>query len=200
MAAIGFRPVKHLNGSPYNGQANIYYLSAASDEVFIGDPVKLGGTADANGYATVQLAAASDAPIGTIVGIFHSKFVPDGTMNSGSTSLDLPAAAQIANGASGYVLVADAPDLIMECECNGTLAAADIGLNASLMLVAGSRTATAVTSPSLLDLSTKATTSTLVFQILGLVPRPNNAFGTTSRVYVRFNVHGYNGVGVAGVA
>jgi hypothetical protein len=199
MAAIGFRPVKHLTGSPYNGQANLYYLSSASDEVFVGDLVKLGGTADANGYPTVQLAGVGDTPIGTIVGIMHSKFVPDGTMNNGSTVLDLPGAAQIANGASGYVLVADSPDIVMECECSGTLAAADIGQNANLTLTAGSRTATALTSPSLLDLSTKNTTSTLVFQIIGLVPRVGNAFGTSSRVWVRFNVHGFNTVGTAGV-
>ncbi len=30
----GFRPVKHLNGSPYNGQANIYYVASAADEIF----------------------------------------------------------------------------------------------------------------------------------------------------------------------
>ena len=37
----GFQPVRHLSGSPYNGQANIY-ATAASDSaaLFVGDPVK----------------------------------------------------------------------------------------------------------------------------------------------------------------
>ena len=38
----GFKPVKHLNGSPYNGQANLYEVpSTEAVPVFVGDLVKL---------------------------------------------------------------------------------------------------------------------------------------------------------------
>ena len=45
----GFKVVKHLNGSPYNGQANLYYVASAADEILAGDVVKLSGSGDANG-------------------------------------------------------------------------------------------------------------------------------------------------------
>ena len=40
--ANGFTPVKHLNGSPYNGQVNVYEVPAGETiPVFIGDLVEL---------------------------------------------------------------------------------------------------------------------------------------------------------------
>ena len=44
MAAVlaGFRPVKHMNGSPYNGQVNRYMISASDTAVTnVGDFVQL---------------------------------------------------------------------------------------------------------------------------------------------------------------
>ena len=114
----GFRPVKHLNGSPYNGQANIYYVASAADEILVNDVVKLGGTADANGIPTADLCGATDVPIGIVVGIMPNKFDPAGSMTSGTMVLDIPAAAQIAASGAGYILVADSPDIIMEVEAD----------------------------------------------------------------------------------
>lgn len=194
----GFRPVKHLNGSAYNGQANIYYVASAGDEILVGDVVKLGGTADANGIPTADICAAGDVPIGIVVGVMHSKFDPAGGMNSGSTALDLPAAAQIAASGAGYILVADSPDIIMEVEAsNGTPVVTDIGLNASH--ANGTRTSATVVSPAYLDFGTEATTSTLNFQILGLVRRPDNEMGASAKLHVMFNRHQYNSVGTTGI-
>src|SRR6266704_3669041 len=92
----GFRVVKHLNGSAFNGQGRLYYVSSAADELLVGDIVKLGGSADANGIPTADLAGASDVPVGVCIGIFQSKFDPVGKMNTGSTVLDVPAVSQIA--------------------------------------------------------------------------------------------------------
>lgn len=194
----GFRPVKHLNGSPYNGQANLYYVASAADEILVNDIVKLGGTTDANGVPTADLCGASDRPVGVVVGILANKFDPAGGMTSGSLTLDIPAASQIAASGAGYILVADAPDIVMEVEAaNGTPAAADMGLNASH--ANGTRTASTVVSPAYIDFGTEATTSTLNFQILGLVRRPDNEMGASAKLYVRFNVHQYQSVGTAGV-
>jgi hypothetical protein len=144
----GFRPVKHLNGSPYNGQANIYYVASAADELFTGDPVKLGGSADANGIPSADLCGATDVPIGIVVGIMHSKFDPNGKMTTGSVSLDVPAVSQIAASGAGYILVADSPDIIMEVEADtsATPAAVDVGLNASHITLANSLTRTSATA------------------------------------------------------
>ena len=194
----GFRPVKHLTGAPYIGQANIYYVASAADEILVNDVVKLGGTTDANGIPTADLCGASDVPIGIVVGVMHSKFDPAGGMTSGSTALDLPAATQIAASGAGYILVADAPDIVMEVEAaNGTPTAADVGLNASH--ANGTRTSATVVSPAYIDFGTEATTSTLNFQILGLVRRPDNEMGASAKLHVRFNRHQYKSVGTTGI-
>ncbi len=194
----GFRPVKHLTGAPYIGQANLYYVASAADEILVNDVVKLGGTTDANGIPTADLCGASDVPIGIVVGVMHSKFDPAGGMTTGSTALDLPAAAQIAASGAGYILVADAPDVVMEVEAsNGTPTAADVGLNASH--ANGSRTSATVVSPAYIDFGTEATTSTLNFQILGLVRRPDNEMGASAKLLVRFNRHQYKSVGTTGI-
>ena len=194
----GFRPVKHLTGAPYIGQANIYYVASAADEILVNDVVKLGGTTDANGIPTADLCGASDVPIGIVVGVMHSKFDPAGGMTSGSTALDLPAATQIAASGAGYILVADAPDIVMEVEAaNGTPTAADVGLNASH--ANGTRTSATVVSPAYIDFGTEANTSTLNFQILGLVRRPDNEMGASAKLHVRFNRHQYKSVGTTGI-
>ena len=49
MASVlaGFRPVKHMNGSPYNGQFNRYMISASDSQVTnIGDLVILSDNDD----------------------------------------------------------------------------------------------------------------------------------------------------------
>lgn len=193
----GFRVVKHLNGSPYNGQANIYYIASAADEVFVGDIVKHGGTADANGIPTVDLAT-TEVPVGVVVGIMHSKFDPAGKMTTGSTALDLPTAANIAASAAGYVLVADSPDIVMEVETsNGTPAVTDIGLNATL--ATGTRTSTGVTSPATIDVGTFSTTSTLNFRLLGFSQKVGNEVGASAKVQVMFNRHQFGAVGTTGI-
>lgn len=194
----GFRVVKHLTGAPYNGQANLYYVASAADEILVGDIVKTGGSADGNGIPTADLCGASDVPVGVVVAIMHSKFDPVGKMNNGSTALDLPAVTQIAASGAGYILVADDPDVIMEVETsNGTPAATDIGLNISH--ANGARTASTVTSPATVDFGTENTTSTLNFQLLGFVQRVGNEIGASAKVLVRFNVHQYKSVGTTGI-
>ncbi len=193
----GFRAVKHLNGSPYNGQANIYYIASAADEILVGDVLKLSGSADANGIPGADLAT-TEVPIGVVVGIMHSKFDPAGKMNSGSTSLDTPSSSQIAASGSGYVLVADSPDLVMEVETsNGTPAVTDVGLNATV--ANGSRSATTAVSPATIDVGTFATTSTLNFRLLGFSQKVGNEVGASAKVLVMFNRHQFGAVGTTGI-
>lgn len=194
----GFRPVKHTNGSPYNGQANLYYVASAADEILVGDVVKISGSADANGIQGADLCGASDVPVGVVVGIMHSKFDPVGKMTTGAVSLDLPAQTQIAASGSGYILVADSPDVVMEAEAsNGTPQATDIGLNISH--ANGSRTSSTVTSPAYLDFGTEATTSTLNFRLIGFSQKIDNEVGASAKMLCMFNVHQFNGVGTTGI-
>lgn len=194
----GFSPVKHLNGSPYSGQANLYYVASAADEILVGDVVKISGSSDTNGIQGADLAGASDVPVGVVVGIMNSKFDPTGKMTTGSVSLDLPAQAQIAASGTGYIMVADSPDIVMEAEAaNGTPVATDVGLNISH--ANGARTAATVTSPAYLDFGTEATTSTLNFRLMGFVQRADNEVGASAKMLCSFNVHQFSSVGTTGV-
>jgi len=188
----GFIPVKHTTGAPYNGQANIYAVAAADGTaLFVGDPVVLAGSADANGIATVTKAAQGAAVLGVVVGIVPQKLDPvGGKMTTGSTTLDTPQ-YRVASTAM-YVLVCDAADVIYEVEAvtgsnaSYSFAAADTGLNADMATVAGSTT-TGV-SAAALDMSTKATTATLQFKVLGAVPRVDNeTTGASTKVWVKIN-------------
>jgi hypothetical protein len=190
----GFRPVKHSTGAPYNGQANIYATATGdATPLFVGDPVALAGDADAKGIATVTRGAAGAAIVGVVVGIVPTKMDPvGGTMTTGSISLDTPQFR--AASSATYVLVADSPDIVYEVEqtaagASYTYLTADTGLNAEANYATGS-TSTGASACSL-NMSTKATTSTLQFKLLGAVNRVDNeTIGGTStavKVWVQIN-------------
>ena len=94
----GFKPVKHLNGSPYNGQANLYEVPAGEAvPVFIGDLVKLSDSAATSLYPAVEAVVGASAQIaagpilGAVVGIVNVKTDPtSGILSTGSISLDTP--------------------------------------------------------------------------------------------------------------
>ena len=171
----GLRPVRHLDGSPYNGAANTYFIPASDNTaVFIGDAVKSAGSADADGVATVAQAAAGEAIRGVVVGV-----------------KPVTAESPIYREASTarYVMVADAPDLVFEVQedaVGGALAATDVGNNADLVVGSGS-TATGRSGMEL-DSSTKAT-STAQLRIIGFAQRPDNEIGDNAKVLVTINEH-----------
>ena len=191
--ANGFTPVKHVTGAPYNGQANVYFVpSTDNTAIYVGDLVKLAGDARSpTGVPTVTRAGAPDAVIGVVVGILFTG-VGDVSNVPSVTALDLP--VYRAASTNGYVMVADSPDLIFEAQTSGaTFATADVGLNASPAVTAGS--STTGTSAETVDLSTKATTATLPLKIVGFPQRPDNNIGDTyTRAYVQINNHQFNGV------
>lgn len=201
----GFRAVKHVNGSPYNGQANMYaVLAADATALFIGDPVKLDGSGSTIGLASVTKATAGASVLGVIQAIIPAKMDPvSGTMTAGAIALDTPQFRAASTNA--LVMVADADDVVYEVEAvTGANAAyaflvADIGLNADLTTVAGSTTTG--TSAAALDMSTKATTATLQWKVLGSVQRVDNEpTGNSTKVLVKINnaVMG-GGTGATGV-
>jgi len=183
-----------------SGKVNLYYVASAADEILRGDIVKIGSTTTADGIMTADLCGASDVPLGVVVGVLHNKFEALGKMTTGSTTLDLPNAAQIAASGAGFVLVCDDPDVILEAETsNGTAAITDIGLNVSH--ANGARTASTISSPATVDMGTEATTNTLNFQLIGFGKRiDNEPGGASARVRVRFNVHQFRtGTGSTGI-
>lgn len=200
MASVlsGFRPVKHMNGSPYNGQVNRYMLPAGDSQATnVGDLVELNTAAlvDPNGgvYPAVERIGVGTAAaiVGVIVG-----FEPDYS--------NLNAPNYRAASTRRIALVADAPDLIFAAPQDGTggvIAAASVGLNVAVALgTAG--TSGAYASGMSVDSSTVATTATLPLQIMGITASPDNDETSTSRpaeVLVRINTHAFKAAGLAGV-
>lgn len=204
----GFRPVKHLNGSPYNGQANIYEVPAGEAiPVFIGDLVKLSDSAATAGYPAVESVStattaitgnAAVAVVGAVVGIVNTKLDVDGKMTTGSVSLDIPIYRPAST--KQFVLVADAPDLIFEAEAVASVALTDVGMNADISSAA--QTAGGGTGTSGQGVSTTApdTTATRPLQIVGISKRVDNeAASANNKVLVRINTHQYGAAGLAGL-
>jgi len=204
----GFRPVKHVTGAPYNGQANIYGVASGdATALFVGDVVKLAADGNAAGIQYVTAHAAGVAgtgqpALGVVVGIINTKLDPvDGRMSAGSISLDTPVYRP--GSVEQYVLVADAPDLIYEVEATAagsaySFAVADIGQNANIF--AGSGSTTTGNSAHSLNMSDKGTTATLPFKIVGVSKKiDNEVTGNYTKVLVQINNHQFKSVGTVGV-
>jgi len=189
----GFRPVKHTSGAPYNGQFNTYVLLAADGTAtFVGDLVKLSGTADATGaYASVNQAAASGTTgvLGVVVGFEVDPTTINSPMYRTASTLR-------------KVYVADAPDLIFEVEADGggaELAITDVGRDADILVGAGSTTTGM--SGMQLDSSTAATgTTTFPLRLVGFSARVDNEIGADAKALVMINYHHYgHGAGAASI-
>lgn len=186
----GFRPVKHVNGSPYNGQANVYFMASGnSDVVMVGDAVKLAGDARAaTGAPTVARCGATDVPVGVVVGILFSG-VGDTTNMPPVSDLNTPVYRRAST--DRYLLVCDSPDVIYEVQYAGTSVAAatitaNVGLNGQFTTTAGSTTTGS--SGMQLDSAGLATTATLPLKIVGFPNRPDNIPGDTYfSYYVKLN-------------
>jgi len=197
----GFRPVKTATG-PYTGQANLYFLDAGnSDVVMVGDAVKLAGDARAaTGVPTVARCAATDIPIGVVVGFLFTG-VGDVTNIPPVSNLNTP--VYRAASTNRYVLVADDPSLIYEVQYAGTSVAAatitaNVGLNGQFTTTAGSTTSGS--SGMQLDSAGLATTATLPLKIVGFPNRPDNIPGDTYfSYYVKLNAATLGSLGTTGV-
>lgn len=163
----GFRPVKYLNGAPWNGQYNKYYVqSSDGTALFVGDLVKFDGGADSNGVPSVTKALASDNSstgsvcVGVIVG-FEPLY----------TNLNTP--VYRAASTARYVYIADDPMLLFEAQedgVGGALATTSVGLNANLIASNAGSTTTGASGMEV-DTSTAATTAGLVLRIVGFTDR-----------------------------
>lgn len=197
---VGFRPVKHMNGSSYNGQVNRYMISASNSAATnVGDFVQLStdpALVDTVGFgvypAVNRISSGTATPIvGVIVG-----FEVDYTnLNAGNYR---------AASTRRVALVADASDLIFAAPqdaVGGVVAAASVGLNVAINLGTAATTAPFASGMSV-DSSTVLGTATLPLQIMGVTASPDNDETSTSRpaeVLVRINTHAFNAAGLAGV-
>lgn len=176
----GFRPVKHVNGSPFNGQGNIYVV-ASGQTVVPGDVVYTTGTGSATTGVPEVTATASALMAGVVIAVINAKVDPvTGKMSGGAIALDTPQTAT----AGQYVVVADSPDLVCEVE-KASFAITDIGANLD---VTGSSGGNATTGVSLQFLGTATTNGS--WRVLGMVQRPDvDTIGAFSKLLVTPNAH-----------
>jgi hypothetical protein len=190
--AKGLLPVRHINGSPWNGQTTTFLVdSSDGTAIYVGDVVKTEGTAGGAGKTVygvdcegmqrvirVATGATGQDILGVVVG-----FSPDPT--------DLTKKHRAASTDRLAFVVTD-PTVVYEIQedaVTSNLAAADVGLNISFSTTAGSAT-TGISGIQAIS-NAKATTVTLPLKILGLAKRPDNAFGLAStdkaKIEVLFN-------------
>jgi len=165
--AFGLRPVRHLNGSPYNGGTQKCYISASyAVALFVGDPVLFSPTL-AEKDTTARYPTINKAANGIVRGVIVS-FDP------------LPAALdKVYNPASTerYANVCMDPYVIYQVRDDGAGTPSKVypGQNAEMTHGAGSTTTGL--SGSILDTSTPTTTVTFPLHIVGLAEQEDNELG-----------------------
>lgn len=184
----GLRPIKYLSGAAWNGATEAFaFLTGDSTTAFIGDSVKLSGTASATGLASITSTTAdADGPIGVIVG-----FVPD------YSNLNVPSGYRAASTARTAFVVVD-PTVVFEVQADAATAITDVGLNVGLNYTAGS--STTGLSGFTAKMLTKATTSTLPLKIVGVRQSPDQDMADSAnwKLLVTLNTNVLNSVGTAG--
>lgn len=178
---FGARQVGNIYGSAYTGAVHPYtVLAADAVALFVGDFVKLTGTASPDQQGIERPVVAQAAATNTLVG-FVVGFAPDPDNLS-----------RIYRTASTLrtVLVCDDPNATFEIQSDSSaaLVAADIGLNADITVAAGD-TVSGLSGMEL-DHSTVAS-ATFQLRILGLSPRADNEFGINAKVICMINEHSY---------
>jgi len=179
----GFKPVGHLNGSPWNGKATMYYVpSTDSTAIFMGDAVSSAGAADASGkYPTVAQAAAAGVIRGVVVGFSDQPYVAVDTSNL--NRMYRPASVAM------YVLVVDDPDVIFEVQednIGNDITAAMVGLSTDIEVGAGD-TANGMSG---MELDSSDTATALgQCKILRVTNREDNALGTNCKFDVLIIEH-----------
>lgn len=182
---FGLRPVKHLNGNPWNGVTQkCTILTTVSNAIGIGDPVLFAGGADARGNPTVDLAtlSATNKISGVITGFeadpdnLHPNY-----RTSGAKSKDRIC----------YVCID--PDVIFHIQDDDSFALTEAytGFNAALIRSHSTNTLTGVSAVEL-DASTPSGDATEQLYILRLADIEDNAFGINAIWEVLINKHSLN--------
>lgn len=183
----GLAPKEYLDGTPWNGKFNIYYIPTLDGTaLFPGDLVKTPGGADPTGiYPIVTQAAAGNTVRGVVLGFGaqpEEMYDPNNLMRSYRLANDVPL----------YVAVIDDPNVVFEVQedsVGGALTAANVGDNGNVVVGAGN-TLTGASGMQLQSSDVIAnTTAAHQLRILGLVNRVDNVLGVNAKWRVFLNLH-----------
>lgn len=161
----GFKWVGSLSNDPHGKIRTFDVASSHATRLAPGDVMRITGTANATtGLAGIDAAAAGQSITGVLNSVEPS-FATESFTDTG-----------VAASTAATVKVNDDPFALYEVDTSATLAVADVGLNADIVVTAATQSGGISISNMTLDSSTKATTVTLQFRIVGLLP------GTTTGV------------------
>lgn len=198
VAPMGFAPRRYLNGAPYNGASNLYYIPSTDANQFnVGDAVVSAAGGDANGVPAVTKNTTGTGVVrGVIVGV---QLAAQNTTSFQGQVIDLTAQNVPATKSRGYyVLVADDPNILFALEDDGLSALTAAACNKNASFTVTNPTAPRQNSATVLSTVSVATTQGLSLRIMGLDQQPNNTYGANANWLIKFNQHEMNG-NVAGV-
>ncbi len=202
-APKGFVPVRHADGSPWNGQTETFLVdSGDGTAMFIGDAVKLAGASgvlgqvvagvDVEGVATINVAStgtAGQSTVGVVIG-----FSPDPT--------NLMQKHRLANTSRLAYVITDTSVIyqIQEDADTTPIAGASIGLAYTYVGTAGN-TSTGI-SKFVLDSSEVSNTATFPLKLLGLSKFPGNYLNTAGSLldFATFDVMWNTGARMPNIA
>ena len=182
-APNGFTPVRHLTGGIIRMEEMPIAKETAA-AIFSGDIVEQINT----GYIKVGTATSAGAACGVFAGCSYT--APDG---SKVFSKYWPAAQATLGDADAIGYVYSDPDIVFAAQTTGTALFADNGKLLDLTATAGS----VATGRSNQEVNEAASTVDQ-FRQIGLVHKPDNAWGANAEIEVVFHLHSRNPA--AGVA
>lgn len=185
-APFGLRPVSTLTGGSWEGKVEtVAILAADGTATFVGDPVKLTGTASADGkYPSVAQCAAGD-PIDYVIVGFEPDFANESFIPNYRTASTLRLAKAV-----------PVPGIIFEIQedsVGGSIAITAVGEFCDLIIGAGSTT-TGISGVEL-DSSNAGTGDGV--RLLGISQNADNELGTNAVWRVVVNESNLFAVGTA---
>lgn len=200
---FGLRPVRYLNGAPWNGQAREYFATGATGAIYIGDPVMLAGSAN-----TSEVQGRAVGTLATVVPATAGDGNPILGVCVGVVPVDRSSTVYRATSTDRIILVVDDPNVVFQGQTDDAAtdwAATDVGSYANLLTGTGST----VTGKSGFTLDTTDGPAnndpSNQLLVLGLsapqaTPTGDNAIGDFSVWDVIINNHAFAQAGDAGRA
>lgn len=179
---FGLRPVRHIDGAPWCGQATLFaVLGADTSDYFIGDAVMFGGSADSNGIPSaikyVAGGSGATAPCGVVVGVH--KVRPTKGSIEGET-LELEEKSLLGSiTLDQYIMVVVDPYVVFEARSDTTgLRRDSVGSNVDLTVAAPANRKQL--SATVLNGGSDAATATLPYRIIGFKQSEDNEVNATA--------------------
>ena len=182
-SAFGLRPIGKVGQNKDNQGLSEYSIAASATAIFQGDPVEILST------GTIGVAAASDALLGPLNGVFFTD-----ASTSKPTFANHLKASNTATDIVGFV--SDDPYERFEVQSDDATAAADVGLNADIVYSSGA--APNFISKVELDHS-DLKTGTAQLRVIGISKDPENNEAGSANVNLVVIINEHQLKGTAGV-